>query len=310
MIAASGGRVIVNVNATGSIAIDGEPRPEPGMPHGELVVFDETTGDFIEIAPFEYGGQGISLPQGGFAMASIALVALDHDLDERWRVAQSIVDLARGPDGNIWVGSSPNVFVYDLDNPNAPTYSADSPAAASIVKRLCSAIPSSRCCPVGPFPHLSGEAMEAGEARPEHIERALRALRISGRRLVKISAGWSVMSSVDRRRRARLALDQQDRDADQVQRFVGAGAGQLELVFALVVGRRRADLLAGVIAHHHPWRLDQAGLAHVEAQREVLERLHEAAFSFFFLQPAADRPMAATAMTRNFPSFFMCVSSS
>lgn len=57
---------------------------------------------------------------------------------------------------------------------------------------------------------MSSEAMEAGEGRAEHIERALRALRISGRQLVKISAGWSVMSSVDRRRRARLALTDEE----------------------------------------------------------------------------------------------------
>ncbi|MBP9234194.1 MAG: hypothetical protein KBF30_05930 [Hyphomonadaceae bacterium] len=53
---------------------------------------------------------------------------------------------------------------------------------------------------------MSGEVMEAVDAREEHSGRALRALCISGRQLVKISAGWSVMSSVDRRRRARLVL--------------------------------------------------------------------------------------------------------
>lgn len=56
---------------------------------------------------------------------------------------------------------------------------------------------------------MSGEAVEV-DARAEHIARALRALRISGRQLVKISAGWSVMSSVDRRRRARLALTDEE----------------------------------------------------------------------------------------------------
>ena len=54
---------------------------------------------------------------------------------------------------------------------------------------------------------MSGEVMEAVDAREEHIARALRALCIIGRQLVKISAGWSVMSSVDRRRRARLVLE-------------------------------------------------------------------------------------------------------
>lgn len=102
--------------------------------------------------------------------------------------------------------------------------------------------------------------MEAGEARPEHIERALRALRISGRRLVKISAGWSVMSSVDRRRRARLALTD-----DEVAQLAGeaklraTGDGvyvladvriepppQIEPWAFIVAGKRRTAKHAGI----------------------------------------------------------------
>lgn len=65
---------------------------------------------------------------------------------------------------------------------------------------------------------MNGDVAEPADARDEHIERALRALCISGRQLVRVSAGWSVMSGVDRRRRARLALTD-----EEVARLVGEG---------------------------------------------------------------------------------------
>jgi len=44
------------------------------------------------------------------------------------------------------------------------------------------------------------------EDRAEYVERALRALSLSGRRLVRTRVGWSVLMSSDRRRRGRLVL--------------------------------------------------------------------------------------------------------
>lgn len=57
----------------------------------------------------------------------------------------------------------------------------------------------------------------AGE-RVEYVERVVRALRISGRRLVKTRTGWSVISGEDRRRRPRLLLDEAE-----VERLTGDG---------------------------------------------------------------------------------------
>lgn len=44
------------------------------------------------------------------------------------------------------------------------------------------------------------------EDRGEYVERAMRALAMSGRMLVNTREGWSVMSSTDRRRRGRMLL--------------------------------------------------------------------------------------------------------
>jgi hypothetical protein len=67
-----------------------------------------------------------------------------------------------------------------------------------------------------------------GEARPQearpledrasYIERVMRALSLSGRRLARTPAGWSVLVSADRRGRARLLLE----DAE-VRALAGAG---------------------------------------------------------------------------------------
>ena len=57
----------------------------------------------------------------------------------------------------------------------------------------------------------------AGE-RVEYVERVVRALRISGRRLVKTRTGWSVIIGEDRRCRPRLLLDEAE-----VERLTGDG---------------------------------------------------------------------------------------
>lgn len=44
------------------------------------------------------------------------------------------------------------------------------------------------------------------EDRAAHVERALRALDLSGRKLVRTREGWSVLLSADRRRRGRMLL--------------------------------------------------------------------------------------------------------
>lgn len=104
-------------------------------------------------------------------------------------------------------------------------------------------------------------AADQREARAAHVERALRALRISGRRLVRIAAGWSVVhGGGDRRRKARLVLE----DAE-VQRLTDEGqllaAGEDVLVLAgvsveplppvqpwvfIAAGMRRTARYAGV----------------------------------------------------------------
>ena len=57
-----------------------------------------------------------------------------------------------------------------------------------------------------------------GEDRAAYVERAMRALSLTGRRLARTDAGWSVLVSADRRGRARLLLQ----DAE-VQALVDAG---------------------------------------------------------------------------------------
>lgn len=48
------------------------------------------------------------------------------------------------------------------------------------------------------------------EDRGAYIERAMRALSLSGRRLARTPAGWSVLTSADRRGRARLLLQESE----------------------------------------------------------------------------------------------------
>jgi hypothetical protein len=74
---------------------------------------------------------------------------------------------------------------------------------------------------------------EAKDARAEHVERAMRALQISGRRLAKTSAGWSVTSGVDRRCWARLVLEDHE-----VERLAGDGRLTLASEDAYVLARR------------------------------------------------------------------------
>lgn len=51
---------------------------------------------------------------------------------------------------------------------------------------------------------------ERCEVRTRHVERVLRALKISGRRLVKTGERWGVIGGEDRRRKARLQLEREE----------------------------------------------------------------------------------------------------
>lgn len=87
--------------------------------------------------------------------------------------------------------------------------------------------------------------------RAAHVERAVRALGISGRRLVKTSVGWSVLGGGDRRRRARLLLDEAE-----VQKLAGDGK--------LVASGGDEFMLAGVgpreALNIEPWAFIAAGM--------------------------------------------------
>lgn len=61
-------------------------------------------------------------------------------------------------------------------------------------------------------------AGEHVDERAEYVERAVRALGLSGRRLMRGDAGWRVMASADRRRRGRLLLSD-----GEVEALVKAG---------------------------------------------------------------------------------------
>ena len=98
------------------------------------------------------------------------------------------------------------------------------------------------------------EIMRAANQREEraaHVERVLRALRITGRRLVKVAVGWSVQGGGDRRRKARLVLE----DAEVV-RLAEEGK--------LLIAGEDVFVLAGVNVEPHPpvqpWVFITAGM--------------------------------------------------
>lgn len=115
LVGASGGRLVVNVHPGSTLVIDGETVPLSGVSDSRLVLFDETTGDVIKITPSESVFRAVGLGKGAFAMRTSRLVVLDADLNERWSVAQSSVDIAVDLDGNIWVGDGANAIVYAQD---------------------------------------------------------------------------------------------------------------------------------------------------------------------------------------------------
>jgi hypothetical protein len=85
----------------------------------------------------------------------------------------------------------------------------------------------------------------------EHVERVLRALHISGRRLVKMGERWGVLGPEGRRRKPRLTLE-----ADEVDKLAREGA--------IVAADAETYLLCGVNPEpqHHvsPWAFIAAGL--------------------------------------------------
>jgi hypothetical protein len=99
---------------------------------------------------------------------------------------------------------------------------------------------------------------EAGEARTEHVARVLRALRISGRRLVKRGERWGVIGGVDRRRKSRLPLER-----EEVQ--------QLARESAIVALDAETYVLGGVTVTEpldvEPWAFVAAGVRQASGQR-------------------------------------------
>lgn len=112
-------------------------------------------------------------------------------------------------------------------------------------------------------PSNSGAAdCEAGEDRAVYIERVMRALSLSGRRLGRTDAGWSVLASADRRGRARLLLQ----DAE-VQALEDAGRLKQAEADMYVVADVRVEAKPALEA----W-------AFIEASRRVKKRQLEIGF--------------------------------
>ena len=83
---------------------------------------------------------------------------------------------------------------------------------------------------------MSEIAGEHVDDRAEYVERAMRALALSGRRLMRMEAGWSVMANADRRGRGRLLLSDAEVEAlVDAGRLSEAGAGPSAYVLADVV---------------------------------------------------------------------------
>lgn len=99
---------------------------------------------------------------------------------------------------------------------------------------------------------------ETCEAPTEHVARVLRALRISGRRLVKTGERWGVIGGEDRRRKARLLLEH-----EEVEQLARQG-----LVVALDA---ETYVLGGVTVAEsldvEPWAFVAAGVRQSSVQR-------------------------------------------
>lgn len=116
-LASSHGRVLTNVYANGPLVLDGEARPEQASSLGTLVLFDEDTGDLVDVDPFERPVHAIGISGGGFALSTVdgRIVALDADLHERWSVQHATTALAPGPDGRIWANRGGFVDLFADD---------------------------------------------------------------------------------------------------------------------------------------------------------------------------------------------------
>lgn len=99
---------------------------------------------------------------------------------------------------------------------------------------------------------------EASEARTPHIERVLRALRISGRRLVKRDERWGVLGGADGRQKIRLPLER-----EEVEQLASEGA--------IVALDTETYVLGGVTAKEpldvEPWAFVAAGVRGTSLQR-------------------------------------------
>ncbi len=93
--------------------------------------------------------------------------------------------------------------------------------------------------------------MVPGADCEERLDRAVRALRISGRRLLKLKTGWGVMSGVDRRCRPRLMVE-----AEDVERL--AREGSIKAVDDGVYVLADVDVLAAPA--QEPWAFIAAGI--------------------------------------------------
>lgn len=144
LIAASGGHVLVALNVYSALYIDGVPI-DGVTPHQEqLVLFDETTGDFIA-ALGNYGTTEVApLSSGSFAIVELdpttqisSVVSLAPDLSVLWsaELDQPATAVATTPDDHVWVALADRVDRFD-------------PAGARV-----SSIPIRRQGPIVPLPN-------------------------------------------------------------------------------------------------------------------------------------------------------------
>lgn len=96
---------------------------------------------------------------------------------------------------------------------------------------------------------MSEIAGEHVDDRAEYVERAMRALALSGRRLMRTEAGWTVMTSMDRRRRGRLLLSDAEVEAlVEAGRLNAAEAGAYVLADVVVVQAPKLEPWAYIVA--------------------------------------------------------------
>lgn len=118
LVATSGGHVLVAARPYEALVIDGVTIPGAGNGFPMLVLFDETTGDYIASRTLPNVVHMVGIGSGAFAIATDqqggeipALAVLEPDLSDRWRV---LLDgeprgLAATADGDLWVA-----HVYEI----------------------------------------------------------------------------------------------------------------------------------------------------------------------------------------------------